>query len=197
MNARSAMLILLAVGLVLAVAGPVSADMLPGVKGDGIADLYVDVVPEGYTGPETTGMWLETDGNLIGGYIVESELSNLTGANPIQIQWVFQEDKDEFFSSNLAMLPFTDPDFNGIHYFGDVMGPHGHGGPPKSIDPLDPPEDLVPDGLWDLPADLTFTYTTPDAAGTFYGTLIVPEPGTMMMLLCGAIGLLLAWRRRS
>ena len=43
--------------------------------------------------------------------------------------------------------------------------------------------------------DLTLTYTVVGTPGTFVGNLIVvPEPGTLIMLIAGAVALLL-WRR--
>ena len=45
--------------------------------------------------------------------------------------------------------------------------------------------------------DLTLTYTLAGQAGTFQGNVkVVPEPGTLIMLLSGGLGLLLLAHRR-
>ena len=46
-------------------------------------------------------------------------------------------------------------------------------------------------------SDLTLTYTLAGQAGVFQGAVkVVPEPGALVMLLAGVIGLLVALRRK-
>jgi len=68
------------------------------------------------------------------------------------------------------MLPL-DKAFVGVHDLGSVLD--GDGG------------------------DLTLTYTLSGQAGVFKGAVkVIPEPGTLAMLLAGQLGLVAAWRRR-
>jgi hypothetical protein len=49
-----------------------------------------------------------------------------------------------------------------------------------------------------LAQDLSMTYTVEGRAGIYSASVVVPEPGTILMLSCGLLmAVLFAWRRRS
>ena len=48
----------------------------------------------------------------------------------------------------------------------------------------------------DLGGDLSLAYTIAGIPGVFTASVVVPEPGTLMLLLSGLVGLLI-WRRRK
>jgi hypothetical protein len=107
-------------------------------------------------------------------YFITSAAGIFTGA-PANNLGIFTEDTDTQISGNMG---FT---LTGEHLLGPVIGLEWHN---PAIDPYE---------------DLTFTYTSPDTAGTFLGNLIVvpiPEPSTAAMLLGGLVGLSLSRYRR-
>ena len=118
---------------------------------------------------DADGVLIDTGGTTINSYVIESAAGVFTGAAADNLG-LFQEDTDTRISGGLG---FT---LNGQHSLGDVIGIAGI----------------------DLSADLVATYTVDGASGIYTANLIVvPEPGTLVLLAMGALGLLLlAIRRR-
>ena len=112
------------------------------------------------------GLVIDTDGATVTGFVLSSESGILTGDDAEGLG-LFQEDTDTEISGAFAMS------LNGEHGLGDVIGQ----------------TDV------DLGGDLTLAYTMAGVPGVFTASVVVPEPGTLMLLLGGLIGLLI-WRRR-
>ncbi len=113
------------------------------------------------------GLVIDAGGAKINGYMLKSEAGILTGADANNIG-LFQEDTDDRISGAFAIT------LKGEHALGDVIGQ----------------TDV------DLTGDLTLTYTLAGQPGIFTASVVVPEPGTLMLLLGGLVGLLL-WRRKK
>ncbi len=112
------------------------------------------------------GLVIDAGDAKINGFVLRSEAGILTGDDANNIG-LFQEDTDDMISGAFAMT------LKGEHALGDVIGQ----------------TDV------DLTGDLTLTYTLVGQPGLFTASVVVPEPGTLMLLLGGLAGLLL-WRRR-
>ena len=145
----------------------------PGDSTDDVVDLILDV--------RDNSLALDTGNVTINGYVIRSAAGIFTGAPAENLGW-FPEDTDRQISGNFIL----EPPLSGEHRLGAVIGPEWEiiGKPP--VDPYD---------------DLTFTYTVYGEPVTRYGNLIIiPEPGTVIMLLGGVAGLWLlslGRRRRS
>ncbi len=112
------------------------------------------------------GLVIDAGDATVTGFVLSSESGILTGNDANNIG-LFQEDNDETISGAFAMQ------IKGEHSLGDVIG-----------------ETDV-----DLAGDLTLAYTLVGVPGVFTASVVVPEPGTLLLLLSGFVGLLL-WRRR-
>ena len=112
------------------------------------------------------GLLLDSAGSTITGYILESASGILTGEDAVNLG-LFQEDTDERISGTFAYQ------LNGKHLLGDVIG--------EDVD-------------MDLAADLTLSYTIAEVPGLFTASVVVPEPGTLVLLAAGGIFALLLWR---
>ena len=112
------------------------------------------------------GLVIDTNGATLTGFVVSSESGILTGDDAANLG-LFQEDTDAEISGTFAMS------LNGEHGLGDVIGQ----------------TDV------DLGGDLSLAYTIAGVPGVFTASVVVPEPGTIVMLLGSLIGLLI-WRRR-
>ena len=124
-------------------------------------------------------MMIDPDGLVLNGYVLRSDAGIFTGAPAQQLNWFFVEDTDRQISGNMGATIESQRDL------GPVIGPEW-----MIINPFDK-QDVNPF------EDLTLTYTVVGTPGTFVGNLIiVPEPGTMAMLLACAVTGLLLWRRR-
>ena len=140
----------------------------PGEPLDGVVDLVVD--------PADGMVLIDTDGMVISGYVIKSTAGVFTGEPANNLGW-FVEDTDWRISGNMGI------ELEGVHPLGAVIGSEW--------------EILTKDGPVDLYDDLTFTYTVFGSPGTLRGSLIViPEPGTLVLLLTGLLGLLLLATRR-
>jgi hypothetical protein len=115
------------------------------------------------------GLVIDTKGAAINGYMLKSEAGILTGSDAENLG-LFQEDADDVVSGQMA---FT---LAGTHLLGDVVGAEF--------------ADV------DLAEDLTLTYTIDGASGAYVGTVVVPEPATLAMLLSVVVTLLVFRRRR-
>ena len=113
------------------------------------------------------GLVIDAGGAKINGYMLKSEAGILTGDDANNIG-LFQEDTDDRITGAFAVT------LKGEHALGDVIGQ----------------TDV------DLTGDLTLTYTLVGQPGLFTASIVVPEPGTLMLLLSGLIGLLI-WRRKK
>ena len=113
------------------------------------------------------GLVIDTGGATVTGFVLSSESGILTGDDADNLG-LFQEDTDEAISGTFAMS------LKGEHDLGDVLG-----------------ETDV-----DLGGDLSLAYTIAGIPGVFTASVVVPEPGTLMLLLSGLVGLLI-WRRRK
>ncbi len=112
------------------------------------------------------GLVIDTGGATLTGFVLSSESGILTGDDADNLG-LFQEDTDATISGTFAMS------LKGEHGLGDVLG----------------------DTDVDLGGDLTLAYTIAGIPGVFTASVVVPEPGTLMLLLSGLAGLLI-WRRR-
>ena len=112
------------------------------------------------------GLVIDTDGATVTGFVLSSGSGILTGDDAESLG-LFQEDTDATISGAFAMS------LGGEHALGNVIGQ----------------TDV------DLGDDLTLAYTIAGVPGVFTASVVVPEPGTIVLLLGGLIGLLI-WRRR-
>ena len=112
------------------------------------------------------GLVIDTDGATLTGFVLSSESGILTGDDADNLG-LFQEDNDATISGTFAMS------LKGEHSLGDVIG----------------------DADVDLGGDLSLAYTIAGIPGVFTASVVVPEPGTLMLLSGGLIALLI-WRRR-
>jgi len=110
------------------------------------------------------GVLVDTGGVTINGYMLTSQSGILTG-EPAENLGLFQEDTDMRIGGNFGFL------LAGSHWLGNVIGSEF--------------ADV------DLLADLTFSYTVEGQAGIHLAHLVVPEPGTIVMLAGGLLVLLL------
>ena len=140
-----------------------------GLFGDG---TYPDTTPAAAAGAgvklvvNADGLVIDTDGATLTGFVLSSESGILTGDDADNLG-LFQEDTDAEISGTFAMS------LNGKHDLGDVLGETDA----------------------DLGGDLSLAYTIAGVPGVFTASVVVPEPGTLLLLLSGLIGLLI-WRRR-
>ena len=140
-----------------------------GLFGDG---TYADATRAATAGADVKlvvtegGLVIDTDGATVTGFVLSSESGILTGDDADNLG-LFQEDTDATISGTFAMS------LKGEHGLGDVIG-----------------ETDV-----DLGGDLSLAYTIAGVPGIFTASVVVPEPGTLVMLSGGLIGLLI-WRRR-
>ena len=112
------------------------------------------------------GLVIDAGDATITGFVLSSKSGILTGDDADNLG-LFQEDTDATISGTFAMS------FGGEHSLGDVIG----------------------DADVDLGGDLSLAYTIAGVPGVFTASVVVPEPGTLVLLLGGLIGLLI-WRRR-
>ncbi len=230
MSVRILITVLLALGLGLT--GKAFAELEPGVQGDGIPDIYVDVIPPGYdqaNGTEwgnyvdptidTLGIWIDADGATIGRWIglaarssdlgdpslfvfdVVPQTEGIAGQSldPVAQQtpthaqlvqgdstwdgsWYSLGGRYEVMWGTLS----RDDTFEGVFWAGRLLSP-----------------DINPTDLFQL---LEATYTGPSTMVMHSFTLIVPEsamitvpePGTVVLLSGGLLGLVfLRWRRKK
>ena len=113
------------------------------------------------------GLVIDTGGATVTGFVLSSESGILTGDDANNLG-LFQEDTDAAISGTFAMS------LGGEHALGDVLGN----------------TDV------DLGGDLSLAYTIAGVPGVFTASIVVPEPGMIVMLLSGLVGLLI-WRRRK
>ena len=113
------------------------------------------------------GLVIDTAGATVTGFVLSSEAGILTGESADNLG-LFQEDTDETISGAFAMS------LKGEHGLGDVIGETDA----------------------DLAGDLSLAYTLAGQPGVFTASVVVPEPGTLMLLL-GGLASLLIWRRRK
>ena len=112
------------------------------------------------------GLVIDPGGATVTGFVLSSESGILTGDDAATLG-LFQEDTDATISGAFAMS------LKGEHALGDVIGQ----------------TDV------DLGDDLTLAYTIAGVPGVFTASVVVPEPGTLLLLISGLAGLLI-WRRR-
>ena len=112
------------------------------------------------------GLLIDAGDATVTGFVLSSKSGILTGDDAESIG-LFQEDTDATISGAFAMT------LKGEHALGDVIG-----------------ETDV-----DLTSDLSLVYTLAGQPGIFTASVVVPEPGTLLLLLSGLAGLLI-WRRR-
>ncbi len=113
------------------------------------------------------GLVIDTAGATVTGFVLSSEAGILTGDSADNLG-LFQEDTDDTISGAFAMS------LKGEHGLGDVIGETDA----------------------DLAGDLSLAYTLAGQPGVFTASVVVPEPGTLMLLL-GGLASLLIWRRRK
>lgn len=227
MCARKVVGVLLTLGLVVALSAPCWAidgegvrEMLASKGGgvgqiqqgnptDDIADLYVGLLPPEVMGgaiqPDPiNGEWIAPGYDeitheplVMNGFILTSDLGIFTGVplnfyvgDPGSMRDFLtkQVDNDHEVSAQMDWT-ISIPDFlgeeEGTWERAPVIGPEWQWDDPGAPNYVD------------LFEDLSLTYTLDGQEGIFTGQLIIPEPGTVVMLLSGLVGLLLLWRRRS
>ncbi len=111
------------------------------------------------------GLVIDAGDATVTGFVLSSESGILTGDDAENLG-LFQEDTDATISGAFAMQ------IKGEHVLGDVIGQ----------------TDV------DLRSDLTLAYTIAGEPGIFTASVVVPEPGTLLLLLGGLVALLI--RRR-
>lgn len=152
----------------------VQAIMATNLWDPGSLDPYAAADPDlPQTGPVNLvltdqGLLIDTLGTTVNGYLLTSK-SRIFNGDAAENLGLFREDGDGRVSGNLF---FT---LSGRHLLGDLIGT-GHAGV-------------------DLREDLTFTYTVQGSPGVYSGNLVVPEPGTAVMLLAACMALLVVRRR--
>ena len=121
--------------------------------------------------PATGMVQISADELTLSGYVIESAAGVFTG-QPAENLGLFVEDTDTRISGNLDLA------LSGMHDLGAVIG-----------------------SQWNvlIEEDLTFTYTIAGSPGIHAGTLVViPEPGTLVLLALGALCVLgYRWRTRT
>ena len=113
------------------------------------------------------GLVIDAGDATITGFVLSSKSGILTGDDADNLG-LFQEDTDAVISGTFAMS------LKGEHGLGDVIGQ----------------TDV------DLGGDLSLAYTIAGVPGIFTASVVVPEPGTLMLLLSGLIALLIRRRRK-
>lgn len=113
------------------------------------------------------GVYIDTNGVSISSYKITSASGSLDGDSASNIG-LFRIADDSTIAGGIG---FT---LNGRHFLGDVLGSA------------------------DVAGDISGTYTIDGVAGTYSFNVVaaVPEPGTLVMLAAGALGLLLVAIRR-
>ena len=109
---------------------------------------------------------IDAGGATVTGFVLSSESGILTGDDAENLG-LFQEDTDATISGAFAMS------LGGEHSLGDVLG-----------------ETDV-----DLTGDLSLAYTLAGQPGVFTAAVVVPEPGTLLLLTSALLGLVLLRRR--
>ena len=166
MTTRSVIGVMLAFGLVLvlsasALAGP--GDTVEGVAEDAYLDFYIDLMPPSETEDAgNPGSWLDTDGNNINGFVLQSASGIFDGPEDPTLDGWFQTDTDTMISDGMGFA------LDGVRYFGDIIRP-------EILPALGGPEAWTIDQFL---ADLTVTYTLVGQPGTFWGDVIVSQPPT-------------------
>lgn len=138
--------------------------------------MYATMVPEAPVDANVEllvtpdGLLIEPNGTPINGYVITSEDGLFTG-QPAANLGLFREDTDWRISGNFAYTRFQ------THRLGKVLG----------------------EGLpWAaLTNDLCFTYTVAGAAGTFSGTIVVPEPTALTLFAVAMATAPVLWHRRK
>lgn len=162
---RMLWVVLLAMGWSIALSVPAMAAMEPGVVGDSVMDLVLDV---------TTGnLSIYPDGVTINGYVFRSAGGIFTGAPANNLGW-FTEDTANSISGNMG---FT---LDIVHNLGNVIGPEW-----VIIDPYDfYYDDLT--GTYNI-VGAPGTHVA--------NLIIIPEPTTVALLALGSLVALRRKRR--
>lgn len=137
------------------------------VKSGDSAGGEVDLILD----PSTGNLTLRTGDVRINGYVIASQAGVLSGEPTENLGW-FVEDRQHRISGNMGFS------LVGEHDLGHVIGPEWLAAGTDFFD------------------DLTFSYTVEGTPGVFVGSLVVPEPGTLAMLIAGVLSLLWLWGRR-
>ena len=117
------------------------------------------------------GLLIDAEGTGVNGYVLTSEAGIFTG-EPAENLGLFQESDEHRISGNFALM------LADTHLLGDVIGDEFTG--------------------VDLSEDLSLSYTIEGLSGTFEAALVVvPEPGTIVLLAAGVLAVLLRRRRRA